>query len=61
MKIGGIVDVYYRDRGHDVGIIEKISGKRVTVRVIGANGETTILVPIARLHPNGPSRWKFDL
>ena len=61
MKIGGIVDVYYRDRGHDVGIIEKISAKRVTVRLIGPNGETAILVPIARLHPNGPSRWKFDL
>ena len=54
-------DVYYRDRGHDVGIIEKIGAKRVTVRLIGPNGETAILVPIARLHPNGPNRWKVDL
>jgi hypothetical protein len=61
MKIGDIMDVYYRDRGHDVGIIEKISAKRVTVRLIGPNGETAILVPITRLHPNGPNRWKFDL
>ena len=37
MKIGDIMDVYYRDRGHDVGIIEKISAKRVTVRLIGPN------------------------
>jgi hypothetical protein len=28
-------DVDYRDRGHDVGIIEKIGAKRVTVRLIG--------------------------
>jgi hypothetical protein len=27
MKIGDIMDVYYRDRGHDVGIIEKIGAK----------------------------------
>jgi hypothetical protein len=51
----------YRDRGHDLGVIEKINAKRVTVRVIGPNGETAILVPIARLRPKGPNRWKFDL
>lgn len=61
MKIGDIVDVYYRDHGHDVATIEKISANRMTVRLIGPNGKIAILVPITRLRPNGPDRWKFDL
>jgi hypothetical protein len=59
MKIGDIMDVYYPDRGHDVGIIEKISAKRATVRLIGPNGETAILVPIARLHPKARTVGKL--
>ncbi len=60
MTVGDPVEIRYPDGVTEPGIIAALDVATVTVRRVGAD-DGAFIVPLRRLRPLAPHRWRLDL
>lgn len=61
VAVGDTVEIRYPDGVIEPGIVTARDAATVTVRRTGADNDGAFIVPIRRLRPATPGRWRLDL